>query len=157
MFAGLNVLQPATLKAGDPLKDQGWRQSLAIRAHASQDSNPFARAILERCRDSLLLLRLPRKDAFRAPGDAHKEAFFIHIVHILFLNLVLPHFVMQQFEVGLVLVFAISFIAISVYPGGPSGRKEVLVSVQKSGNPRVSAWLPSNITAKISYYSSCRR
>jgi hypothetical protein len=102
---------------------------LAICTHASQDSNPFVRPILERRGDSLLLSKLPGKDAFGAPGDAHKEAFFIHIVHILFLNLVLLHFVMQQFEVGLVLVFAISFIAISVHPSGPSGRKEVLVSV----------------------------
>jgi hypothetical protein len=129
VFAGLDVLQPATLEAGNLLKNQDWRQSLAIRVHRSQNSNPFARPILERRGDSLLLTKLPGKDAFGAPGDAHKEAFFIHIVHILFLNLVLPHFVMQQFEVGLVLVFAISCIAISVHPGGPSGRKEVLVSV----------------------------
>jgi hypothetical protein len=130
---------------------------LAIRAHTSQDSNPFARAILERRGDSLLLPKLPGKDAFRAPGDAHKEAFFIHIVHILRLNLVLPHFVMQQSEVGLVLFFAVSFMAISVHPGSPSARKEGLVPVQKSGNPRVGAWLPSNITAKISYRGSRRR
>jgi hypothetical protein len=76
-----------------------------------------------------LVSKLPGKVAFGAPGDAHEEAFFIHIVHILRLNLVLPRFVIQQFEVGLVLVFAVNFIAISVHPGGPSTRKEVLVSV----------------------------
>jgi hypothetical protein len=71
-----------------------------------------------------------RKDAFGAASYAHKDALFIHIVQIFNLNVVLPHFAMEQFKVPVVALLRIRNVLIAILPGSPFRCKMGVVLLQ---------------------------
>ena len=83
-----------------------------------------------------MLLKLFRKDAFRSQSLAEEEAFLVHVVHILSVNVVLSHFRVEEIEIYAVTMLSVSLKAIAIDTDGVFWTKLVAVSSQESLNPR---------------------
>ena len=65
---------------------------------------------------------------FRSRSLAEEEAFLVHVVHILSVNVVLLHFCVKEIEVCAIAMLSVSLKAIAIDTGGVFRRKLVAVS-----------------------------
>jgi hypothetical protein len=71
--------------------------------------------ILKRLSNLLLLLHTPAKHVLSPCSSANYKALLIHIVYILYLNVILSNLSLQRVKVELVFNEGISVVIISVY------------------------------------------
>jgi hypothetical protein len=127
VFLGVYVAQLSISKCTLCLEDHSGIYLAPIRTDCCQNCYPLSATILQGCCHLLLLPKLFRKDAFRSRSLAKEEAFLVHVVHILSVNVVLLHFCVKKIEVCTIAMLSVSLKAIAIDTSSVFQRKLVAV------------------------------
>jgi hypothetical protein len=97
------------------------------------------------------------EDPFWAHCYTNHEAFFVHIVGVMGLNLILKHLWMQKIKVQLVLSPAVGVVALRIDLREPFWDEIITLLVDEAVHPGLAHRLSNDLWRKVSYHSSCRR
>jgi hypothetical protein len=128
--------------------DDRWESSL-ICTNSCQQCYPLMWAVLQRYPHLLALPLTSTEDPFWAHCNTNHEAFFIHIVGVMGLNLVLKHLWMQEIKVQLVLSSAVGIVALRINSRGPFWDEMITVLANKVVHPGLAYAVRVKVQGKI--------